>query len=264
MVAAEFLDIRGLSLSIGETSILKDVSFSVKKGECLCVIGPNGAGKSTLLKCVGLLHRDFSGTVKLDGVPLASMKRRDVARRIAWVHQSGADALPFTVREFARMSRYPWRDALGGETKADEAAVARALELSGVSHLAERSLASLSGGERQRSLIAAALAQGTDILFLDEPTSFLDYRHQVETLALIEKINIEEKMTILLVTHDINLAIRSASSIVAIRGGRMAWRGTSAELLGADLLRDIFDTEFETLVSEASAMRYVAPRGLMI
>ncbi|MDO5563232.1 MAG: ABC transporter ATP-binding protein, partial [Synergistaceae bacterium] len=142
--------------------------------------------------------------------------------------------------------------------------VGRALELSGVACLADRQLSSLSGGERQRSLIAAAIAQGTDILFLDEPTSFLDYRHQVETLELIEMINREEKMTILLVTHDINLAIHSASTVVAMKDGRLVWHGKRDELAEKNLLRDIFETDFEIFAAEGRAMLYVAPRGLML
>ena len=207
---ADFLKIDRLSFSVAESRLLEDITFSVKRGDCLCVIGPNGAGKSTLLKCIGGLYKNYKGGVYLEGTRLSSMKNRAIARRVAWVHQTGADSLPFTVREFARMSRYPWQTAIGSETREDMEIVACALETSGVSHLADRQLNSLSGGERQRSLIAAAIAQGTDILFLDEPTSFLDYKHQVETLELIEKINSEENMTILLVTHDINLAVHSA------------------------------------------------------
>ena len=263
MVSGAFFEIRELSCSIAGSRILDRVSFLVQRGDCVCIVGPNGAGKSTLLKCAGGLIRNFSGQTLLEGAPLLSLKSRLVARRVAWVHQSGADSLPFTVREFARMSRYPWRSALGGETKADEEAVESALAISGVGCLAGRKLGSLSGGERQRSLIAAAIDQGTDMLFLDEPTSFLDYKHQAETLALIEKINKEQNKTILMVTHDVNLALHAATAVVAVRDGRVVWRGGRAELLDKELLKDIFDTEFE-IFSSAEGARYVAPRGLMI
>lgn len=261
---ADLIEIKNLTFSISGFGILDDISFAVGRGECLCIIGPNGAGKSTLLKCIGGLYKNFSGSVNLDGESLASMKSRSVARRIAWVHQTGLDSLPFTVREFAKMSRYPWQTAIGSETREDREAVERALELSGVAQLAERRLDSLSGGERQRSLIAAAIAQETDILFLDEPTSFLDYKHQVETLELIEKINGEEKMTILLVTHDINLAIHSATTVVAMKDGKLVWHGGRGELADKNLLSDIFETDFEIFAAEGCAMRYVTPRGLML
>ena len=130
-------------------------------------------------------------------------------------------------------------------------------------YIADRQLNSLSGGERQKALIAAALAQSTDILFLDEPTSFLDYRHQVETLELIERVNREQGMTVLLVTHDINLALHGADEVLAIKKGRMVWKGESSELLEEGLLPEIFDTGFKSFTSEGQIMPYVAPGGLV-
>ncbi|MEG1799367.1 MAG: ABC transporter ATP-binding protein [Synergistaceae bacterium] len=260
MSTEKILEISSVSFALGTHAILDGVSFSVRRGEFLCIIGPNGAGKSTLLKCAGGLHKSYTGKVLLDGVPLAGMKRRDIARRIAWVHQTGTDSLPFTVREFALMSRYPWQTSAGCDIRADREAVDRALETAGVSHIADRELMSLSGGERQKALIAAALAQGTDILFLDEPTSFLDYRHQAETVSLIEKINKEEKKTILMVTHDINLALHGADRIVAIKGGQVAVSGSRAELSDKALLSDIFGTEFQCFDGGNGNIPYVAPR----
>ena len=134
-----------------------------------------------------------------------------------------------------------------GETAEDRSIIDRSLETADVADIADRQLNSLSGGERQKALIAAALAQSTDILFLDEPTSFLDYRHQVETLELIERVNREQGMTVLLVTHDINLALHGADEILAIKKGRMAWKGKSSELLEEGLLEEIFDTGFKKL-----------------
>ncbi len=264
MVSAQkFLDVEGLSLDLGGARILEDISFSLEKGRYLGIIGPNGAGKSSLLKCIGRLIKNFSGRVSLEGVPLSSMSERALARRIAWVHQTGSDSLPFTVREFALMSRYPWQKAIGGETAEDRSIIDRSLEPADVADIADRQLNSLSGGERQKALIAAALAQSTDILFLDEPTSFLDYRHQVETLELIERVNREQGMTVLLVTHDINLALHGADEILAIKKGRMAWKGKSSELLEEGLLEEIFDTGFKSFTSDGQLMPYVAPGGLV-
>lgn len=260
---SDFLHVEGLSLSLGGSLILDDISFSIGKGRYLGIIGPNGAGKSSLLKCIGRLYKNFTGSVSLEGTPLSSMTEKALARRIAWVHQTGSDSLPFTVREFALMSRYPWQKAIGGETLEDREIIDRSLETAGVSDIADRQLNSLSGGERQKALIAAALAQSTDILFLDEPTSFLDYRHQVETLELIERVNKEQGMTILLVTHDINLALHGADEILAIKRGKMVWQGHSAELLEKDLLSEIFETRFESFSSEGQLVPYVAPRGLV-
>lgn len=263
MSSRTFLEIEALSLELGGVPILEDISFSLEKGKYLGIIGPNGAGKSSLLKCIGRLHKNFTGSVSLEGTSLSNMSERTLARRIAWVHQTGSDSLPFTVREFALMSRYPWQKAIGGETVEDREIIDRSLETADVTDIADRQLNSLSGGERQKALIAAALAQSTDILFLDEPTSFLDYRHQVETLELIERVNKEQGMTVLLVTHDINLALHGADEILAIKRGRMAWKGESTELLKDGLLQEIFDTCFISFTSERQLMPYVAPGGLV-
>ncbi len=256
---SDFLEIKNLSLSINGRAIIDGISLSVKRGEFLAVIGPNGAGKSSLLKCAGCFYRHFSGDVMLEGKPLKSMREREIAKRIAWLHQTGYDSLPFTVREFAMMSRYPWRSGLGVDPESGEI-VERAIATAGVADISERRLDSLSGGERQRALIAAALAQGTDILFLDEPTSFLDYRHQAEMLELIERINRERKVTILLVTHDINLALHGADRIAALKDGAVAWVGESSELLAEDALSDIFEIPFEKFRRDDGSTPYVAPR----
>jgi len=258
-----FIEVEGLSLSIGGSRILEDISFSLEKGRFLGIIGPNGAGKSSLLKCIGRLYKRFSGSVRLDGVSLASMPERMLARRIAWVHQTGSDSLPFTVREFALMSRYPWQGAFGGITRKDIEITEAALSVARVEHIADRRLGSLSGGERQKALIAAALAQGTDVLFLDEPTSFLDYRHQVETIELITRVNRERGITVLLVTHDINLALYGADDLLAIKRGEVCWKGPSRDILNGDLLFDIFETEFQSFAHQGQDVPYVVPKGLV-
>lgn len=264
MVKTEkFLEIKELSFYIGGVQILDKISFSLEKGRFLGIIGPNGAGKSTMLKCIGRLYKNFTGSVYLEGKSLSSISERGLARRIAWVHQTGSDSLPFTVREFALMGRYPWQTMLGGETRADSEIIDRSLVTAGVENIADRQLNSLSGGERQKALIAAALSQSTDILFLDEPTNFLDYRHQVETLELVERINREQGMTILLVTHDINLALHGADEILAIKRGKLVWKGGRNELLEDGLLSGIFDTEFENFARQGQNVPYVAPRGLV-
>lgn len=256
-----FLEVKALSLSLGGSLILDDLSFSLERGRLLVVVGPNGAGKSSLLRCVGQIYKNYSGCVSLEGVPLAETPRKKLARRIAWVHQEGTASLSSTVREFAEMSRYPWQKAFSGISSYDRERVEDSLTLAGVGDLAERELRSLSGGERQRALIASALAQETDVLFLDEPMSFLDYRHQVETLELIQRINKERGMTIILITHDINLALRGADKILALKKGRLVWCGNRDGLLQEGLLDKVFDTDFVRF-ADGDGATYVAPRGL--
>lgn len=251
-----------LSLTLGRKRILQDISFSVGQGQFLAVIGPNGAGKSTLLKCVGGLIRGWDGEVRLLGENVAAMTSRAVARCVAWVHQTADAEMPYTVRQFASMSRFALRPVLGGETDEERDLVKAALKAAGVERLAERRLSSLSGGERQRALIAAAIAQGTDILFLDEPTSYLDYAYQSETLALIKSLNKNEGKTIVMVTHDVNLAIHGASDVLAVKDGSSVWQGRPCDLLRSGLLYEIFGTEFE-LFTNADDTPYAVPRGLV-
>lgn len=258
---SDILEIKNLSYTAGSKSILTDISFSVPRGGFLAIIGPNGAGKSTLLKCAGGLL-SCSGEVSVEGRKIKGMNERERAKYIAWVHQGGADQLPLTVRRFASLSRYPWRPVLAGESEEDRRIVENALARTGVENLADRTLSSLSGGERQRALLAAALAQGTDILFLDEPTSFLDYRQQVEVMELIERIN-AEGMTVLMVTHDINHALHASKEILALKDGRAVWRGAADSLPVAAALAEIFETGFMFFRENGQKRPYAAPAGFV-
>ena len=255
-------EVQNLSVQIKGKKLLDGLSFCVERGQISCIIGPNGAGKSTLLACLGRLNEKFSGNVLLDGKDICAMTEREIARRIAWLHQSGTDMLGFTVREFAKLSRFAWHKTFSGETNEDKAIVDEALALSNVQAFADRTLNSLSGGERQRALLAAALAQGTDIFFLDEPTNFLDYKYQEEMLLLIEKINKKRHVTLLMVTHDLNIATRLADKIFAIKAGKLAWSGTAKEL-SKDITRDIFDTDFVSVKAEDFVGSCVVPKGLL-
>ena len=255
-------EVNNLSLEIGGAQILDSLTFQIEKGSFTCIIGPNGAGKSSLLACMGGLNRAFGGTVLLDGRSLASMSEKETARRIAWLHQSGSDFLPFAVREFAAMSRYPWHNSFAGAAAEDEQIVDNALKTAGVSELADRKLNTLSGGECRRALLAAALAQGTDILFLDEPANFLDYKYQEELLALVEKINREQGVTVVCVTHDANFALHCADCILAVKSGRLVWSGDSDSLLSQKALARLFETEFAEFKSGGRTV-CVAPEGLL-
>lgn len=256
-------EVQDLSLNISGKQILSNVSFSIEKGSFNCVIGPNGAGKSSLLGCLGRLNKDYRGEILLDGVSLSSMSEKEIAKRIAWVHQSGTEQLCFSVREFAEFSRFPWHGTFSGKTQEDAECVSRALEIAGVSDLADRILNTLSGGERQRAMLAAALAQETDILFLDEPTSFLDYRHQEELLTLVKKINKEKGLTVVFVTHDINIAVCAADRLFAVKNGRLHRTGTAEQLLSHGVLEELFETEFERFMRGTDKITAVMPKGLL-
>lgn len=256
------MEVRNLSCSFAGKTILSDISFDILKGEFAAVVGPNGAGKSTLLKCLGGLAPLAGGSVAVLGEPTASMSACRIARSIAWLHQNGAADMPYTVRQFAMLSRYPWRPVLSGESDEDRVIVEKMLKRAGADKYADRVLSTLSGGERQRALLAAALAQETEILFLDEPASFLDYSSQAEMLELIEAASSEGK-TIVMVTHDINMALHGADRIIALKGGGLVWNGAAEDFLSCGMMNDIFGTDFVAFQNAGQMRPYVVPMGLV-
>ena len=206
--------IRAESLTVGYDSrpILADLDLELERGQVTSLVGPNGSGKSTLLKGLARLLKPTGGTIYLDGQAIAHLPTVEVARRLAVLPQGPSAPPGLTVGELVEQGRYPHAGPLRMLRRQDHAAIAEALDLTGTTHFVQRPLDSLSGGEHQRAWIALALAQSTPILFLDEPTTFLDIGHQLEVLALIERLNRERQMTIVMVLHDLNQAARLFSS----------------------------------------------------
>ncbi len=248
-----------LSVRLGGTEVLSEVSLTVERGTFLVVIGPNGAGKSTLLRCLDGIIEPAAGRVVIGGRPLAGFGRRELARELSYVPQPDAAALEFSVRAFVEMGRFPHLGAWAAPTAVDVAAVREAMELTEVDALADRSLVSLSGGERQRASIAAALAQGGSVLLLDEPTSFLDYRHQLQVLDLIDRLHRERGLTVVAVSHDLNSTVALADAVVALKGGRVVFEGRPAELLRREVLAEIFDADFRLVAGGHRGLPLVQP-----
>jgi iron complex transport system ATP-binding protein len=238
---------------------LYGVSLTVGRGEFLSVIGPNGAGKSTLLRCLDGILVPSNGRVLIDGRPLSEYGRRELARTVSYVPQPDAGPLDYTVRSFVEMGRFPHISAWAALTEADAVAVNDAMELTEVADFADRSMSSLSGGERQRASIAAALAQGGSILLLDEPTSFLDYRHQVQVLDLLDRLHRENGLTVVAVTHDLNSTVASADEVIALKNGGVAFRGRPSELLQAEILSDIYGADFRLIAGGHRGLPMVLP-----
>jgi len=256
------LVIESLSCSIGGKEILRDISARIGVGETWSVIGANGAGKSTLLKCLMRIHTGWTGSAQLLGRDLASYSQRELARRIAYVPQPGGDQrFQFTVREFVRMGRYAYSGPFGTAHPGDSDAIDSALKRSDVEVFADRTLGTLSGGERQKVFIAAALAQGSEILLLDEPTAFLDYRHQAEVADILQSINRESNGTIVTVTHDVNAALATGGHVLALRDGAVAWTGTTDDLVCEETLGRIFGATFRFIDDPVTGLRLVAPQG---
>lgn len=237
------IEIENLSLSLAGQAILHDISLTVTRGEHLAIVGPNGAGKTTLLKClIRLLHG--GGTIKLSGRRLGDYSQKELARKIAYVPQLDGQSLPFTVKEFALMGRYPHLSPFSATGPEDQHAVDQALALTGTRPLMDRPLDTLSAGERQKALIAASLAQGASTLLLDEPTAFLDPRHQVEIQRLLQRLNHEYGMTLLTVTHDINAAIAYSTQIIALKQGALVFTGNPTAFADSQVLEAIYQQRF--------------------
>ncbi|MDR1515965.1 MAG: ABC transporter ATP-binding protein [Synergistaceae bacterium] len=261
---ANGIEISGMSVELGGRAILQDVSFEAEPGGFLYVIGRNGAGKSTLLKCIAGVIGSYSGKLVISGREASSLSARDRARLVAYVPQSSPADVPYTVLDFIEMSRYPWR---GVSSEADDRrAVTEAMELTGIAPFADRRLSSLSGGERQKVMIASAIAQESGTILMDEPTTYLDYAHQVETIDVMARVNRERGVTMIVVTHDVNLAMGLSGKLVAMSGGRVEWTGPPAGLLEPGWLHRIFgvsfsryssgrDGEFPILVPERGILR---------
>ncbi|RJO63256.1 MAG: ABC transporter ATP-binding protein [Myxococcales bacterium] len=229
-----------LGVSYGRMAVLKDVRLSIRSGEFVVVVGPNGAGKSTLVKALCGFHAPSRGSVRLAGRPLDRLPRREAARFLAIVPQETPFEFPFRVLEFVLLARHPYRVFGRVDSEDDLAAAREALEATGTWALKDRSVLELSGGERQRVVLASALAQRTPILLLDEPTASLDLRHQIEIFEALKRRQRETGLTVLAVTHDINLGLAYADRAAILVGGRVVADGPTAETLTAEAIRTHF------------------------
>ncbi len=219
---------------------LADVSVEIAPGEIVGVIGPNSSGKTTLIRLLTRVLEPASGEIRLEGVPVRSLSRTDLARRVAVVPQGILPQFPFTVGELVLMGRYPHDPGRYFESPRDRSVAREAMEATSVLELADMPLEHLSGGERQRAVIARALAQEPRLLVLDEPTAHLDLRYQVEAAALLRRLNRERGTTILLVSHDLNLAAEVCDRLLLLSQGRVAALGGPETVLDEGLLASVF------------------------
>lgn len=222
--------------------VLKDISFEIRKGEFLGIIGPNGSGKTTLLKVIDGILKPEEGEVRINGISSKKMKRDALAKIVAVVAQDFQMTFPFSVHEVVLMGRAPHLNKWKFEGETDFRIAHEALEMTDTLHLMDRSMSALSGGERQRVLIARALAQQPQILLLDEPTAFLDIKHQVDFFDLIKKLNENQELTVVAITHDINLAALYCDRIIMLRGGRMHCEGNPEDVVIEKNIKEVYET----------------------
>lgn len=253
------ISVQNLTYRVGNKVLLGDLSFDVQSGEYFTIIGPNGAGKSTLLKCLDNILTGWSGTILLDGVPLQQIPQIHLARRIAFVQQSVSKLFSFTVRQLVEMGRYPHLKWLSPLTEEDQHIVVEAMTAMGIVHLKDRTIETLSGGEMQKVHLATALVQQADILFLDEPTTYLDYKYQSEIGRLLRTINQQQSKTIIEVTHDVNRALLDATHVIALAEGKIAFDGSPDYLMDTDHLRNIYGIDFQFADHPSLPLKIVVP-----
>lgn len=232
-------------LNVGYDSqlILKDINIAIPDKKITTIIGANGCGKSTLLKALTRIIPHQSGSILLDGKEIAKENTKTLAKKMGILPQTPEITSGLTVGELVSYGRFPHQSGLGRLTKKDREVIDWALEVTGTSAFKYRAIDALSGGQRQRVWIAMVLVQETDIIFLDEPTTYLDMAHQLEVLELLQKLNREQNRTIVMVLHDLNQAARFADSIIALKNGEIVKTGTCEEVIVPEVLREVFQID---------------------
>lgn len=250
-----------LRLAYGDRVVVDQLDVAVANNTITAVIGPNGCGKSTLLRGLGRLLPPKRGSVLLDGKEIHRMSTKEVARTLGVLPQSPVAPEGLSVADLVARGRHPHQAWYRQWSSGDESAVAEALEMTGIGDLADRALDELSGGQRQRAWLSMALAQGTDVLLLDEPTTYLDLSHQIDVLELIGRLHDDSGRTVVMVLHDLNLAARYADRLVAMNEGRIVAEGDPHEVLTEDLLSDVFELKARVVEDPVMGTPMVVPVG---
>ncbi|MFJ6811528.1 ABC transporter ATP-binding protein [Streptomyces anulatus] len=260
-MADHTLEARDVRLGYGEREIVPGLSVAVPPGRITVIVGPNACGKSTLLRAMARLLAPSAGAVFLDGRSIQEMPTKEVAAVLGILPQSPTAPEGITVSDLVGRGRYPHQGWFRRWSAEDDEAVARALLSTDVLELADRSVDELSGGQRQRVWIAMALAQRTDILLLDEPTTFLDASHQLDVLDLLTDLNREQGVTMVAVLHDLNLACRYADHMIAMKAGRIVAEGRPVDIVTEELVGEVFGMRCSVIEDPASATPMVVPLG---
>ncbi|MFD7093580.1 ABC transporter ATP-binding protein [Streptomyces xanthophaeus] len=259
--AAPGLEARAISAGYDRRHVIEELSLAIEPGRITALVGPNACGKSTLLKSLARLLPVASGSVLLDGRDIHALPTREVARRLGILPQSPSAPEGITVADLVWRGRHPHQRFGQRRTAAEDEVIARALAATGTAELVGRPVDELSGGQRQRVWIALALAQETPLLLLDEPTTYLDIAHQIEVMDLLADLNEQTGKTIVLVSHDLNQAALYASTVVAMRDGRIVRRGSPAEVLTEQTVADVFGLDCLVVPHPRSDRPQIFPLG---
>ncbi len=255
------LETQSLTLAYGDTMIIEELDLLIPKGEITVFIGSKGCGKSTLLRSLARLLKPRSGSIFIEGEMISKLTTGDIAKQLAILPQGPIAPEGLTVLQLVKQGRYPYQKWYRQWSEEDERAVHHALQATGMEQLADRLVDSLSGGQRQRAWIAMTLAQDTDIILLDEPTTYLDMTHQIEILDLLFELNENEGRTIVMVLHDLNLACRYAHHLVAIKDKKVYAHGKPEEVMNPLLVKEVFQMNCDVTVDPLFGTPMCIPHG---
>lgn len=237
------LSAKNIKVSYENNEIISDLSIQIPESKFTSIIGANGCGKSTLLKTLSRILKPKSGLIYLDGKDINSVATLTIAKKMAILPQSPVAPSGLTVEELVAYGRYPHQGSFGKLNNDDKNHIQKSLEITGMIEFKDRNIDELSGGQRQRAWIAMALAQDTDIILLDEPTTYLDLVHQLEVLKLLQKLNLEDNKTIVLVIHEINMAARFSDHMITLKNGNIVAQGTAEQIMSHSVLKEVFNID---------------------
>lgn len=244
------LEVKDLSVNYKNKNVLDGVDLEIEKGKIYSIIGPNGCGKTTLIRAMSKSLKPKKGKVLLNGDDIFEMRSKDIAKKMAILNQNNTTISDVTVKRLVQYGRYAHRDWWKGLDKEDDDITEWAMEKTFVANLKNRRIDTLSGGERQRAWLAMSIAQKPEILLLDEPTTYLDICHQLEILELVSKLNKEEGITIVMVLHDINHAVRYSDEVIVINDKNIYAKGDSWSILKSQVIEEVFNVQTETMIDK--------------
>lgn len=246
----EAISVKNLSVAYENNTIIENMNLSIPKGKISIIIGANGCGKSTLLKTIARINKPKNGDIFINNKSIKELKEKNIAKEVAFLPQGPTCPSGLTVRELVAYGRFPHQKIIGGLNSHDKDLIDWAIEETGLKEFADREVENLSGGQRQRAWIAMTLAQETEIIMLDEPTTYLDMSYQLEVLEVLQRLNKEKKITVVIVLHELNNACRFADNIIGLRKGKIICEGKPMDVINKGNLKEIYGIDANLKESE--------------
>lgn len=246
----EAISVKNLSVAYESNTIIEDMNLSIPKGKISIIIGANGCGKSTLLKTIARINKPKNGDIFINDKNIKKVKEKDIAKDVAFLPQGPVCPSGLTVRELVAFGRFPHQKMIGGLNNHDKEVIDWAIKETGLSEFEDREVENLSGGQRQRAWIAMTLAQETEIIMLDEPTTYLDMSYQLEVLEVLQRLNGEKKITVVIVLHELNNACRFADNIIGLKKGKLICEGRPIDVINKENLKEIYGIDAKLQLSE--------------